>query len=234
MVENETQRKILSNCKFFKDGARYSDLKPSQLDNDLYNYHLQHLVEKKFLEKKDQLYYLTEKGKSISTNIDDQTKAISQNYKVSVYLCPVIDRQVLLHRRLKHPQYGYIGLTSGKIRYGENLLDTAEREFFEETGLKADFKIIGNLRQIRKNDQGEVIEDGVFYICYTDQVEGQLKVRGREGEYFWHDLNRVGELKKIFKPSLEIICREVEKLLKGKKDWNHHFVYELQPPVEDY
>lgn len=234
MIKSKIQREILSNCKFWQTGAKYSQIKPENLDNDLFNYHLQQLVKKGYLKKENTLYCFTEKGKSIVTNIDNRAKNASSNFKVSVYLCPILNNKVLLHKRLKHPQYGYVGLIAGKIQYGESILDTARREFTEETGLKAKFEIIGNLRQIRKNPKGSVIEDGVFYICFTDKIKGKFKEKGKEGEYFWAELNKVSEIDKIFKPSLEIILDEVKKRLSGKISWDIKFIYELEPEPEDY
>lgn len=236
MIENEIQKEILSTCSFIPLGAKYSELKPKkeQLEKDLYNYHLQHLVKQDYLEKKDNLYFLTQKGKSLVTNIDHVTKTLSTNYKVSVYLCPVINNQILLHRRLKHPQYGYAGFISGKIKYGDPIIDTAKREFKEETNLEGDFKIIGNMRQIRKNPLGEVIEDGIFYLCYCDKITGELLEKTKEGEYFWVDLDQVKSIEKIFKPSLEIGVSEIEKRLRGEISFESNFIYELQPEPEDY
>ena len=110
MIENELQRIILNKVKFIVVGARYSELKPVDVENDLFNYHLQQLVKNEYLEKKDEKYWLTPKGKSLVTNMDDVTKKIYGGYKVSVYMCPVVEGKVLLHRRLKQPQYGYVGL----------------------------------------------------------------------------------------------------------------------------
>jgi len=234
MIESSIQLEVLSNCKFWKSGARYSQLKSEGLDNDLFNYHLQQLVKKGFLSKQDKLYFLSERGKSIATNIDDESGSVSTNYKVSVYLCPVVNGKVLLYRRLKHPQYGYVGLVSGKMRYGERVLGAANRELLEETGLRGKFRIVGNLRQIRKNESGEVIEDGIFYVCFTDLIEGELCEKGKEGEYFWVALGQVPQIEKIFKPSLEIIMIEVEKRIAGEIPWEAQFIYELEPEPEDY
>jgi len=234
MIQNKTQYKILSNCKFWQNGAKYSQIRPNDIDNDLFNYHLQQLVKKDYLKKENTLYSLTEKGKSLITNVDDDIESTPPSFKVSIYACPVINNKVLLHRRLKHPQYGYVGLVAGKIKYGENVLSTAKREFLEETDLTADFKVIGNLRQIRKNEKGKVIEDGIFYVCFTAKVTGELRQRDKEGEYFWVELKEVNKIDKIFKPSLEIILDEVKKRISGKISWDSTFIYELKPEPEDY
>jgi len=100
--------------------------------------------------------------------------------------------------------------------------------------LTDNFKIIGNLHQIRRNIKGEVIEDGVFYICYTDQVLGTLIEHSIEGEYFWIELEKVKDLAKLFKPSVEAVIKEIQKRLSGKVDFSNQFIYEYLPEVEEY
>jgi len=237
MIQHEIQKAILSECSFYSSGATFSQLKPKDenLENDKFNYHLQYLVKNNYLIKKNNKYILTEFGKSVVTNIDHISKEISTNYKVGVYISIIKDNKILLYKRLKHPQYGYTGLISGKITYGETILDTAERELREETGLVAnDFKIIGAFRQIRKNLNNDVIEDGIFFVCYTDKFLGESVKNNREGEYFWAELDIVANIEKIFKPSLEIIIKEIQKRQKGEISWDTKFIYELQPEPEEY
>ena len=54
MINNDIQKTILSNCSFFPKGAKYSELKPkdTELENDMYNYHLQQLVKNGLLTKR--------------------------------------------------------------------------------------------------------------------------------------------------------------------------------------
>lgn len=234
MELNTVQNAILTQCKFWINGARYSKLRPEDIENDLFNYHLQELVKKKYLHKRKDLYFLTEKGKSLVTNIQEEEQQAARNYKVSTYICPVIDGKILLYKRLKHPQYGYTGFISEKMKYGENMKQAAQRGLKEETSLIADLKLIGNLRQIRKNKKGEVIEDGVFYIFFTEKVEGVLREHDKEGEYFWVDVNKVKDIPKLFRPSVEIVLKEITSRLKGNVSWDAKFIYEFEPEPEEY
>jgi len=224
----DEQRRILSKVRFFEAGARYSQLQIKEIENDLFNYHLQKLVKDGYLAKGSEVYRLTELGKSVVTNIDEEDNKAEENYKVSVYMCLVMERKVLLYRRKKHPQYGYVGLPSGKMKYGERIVDAAARELLEETGLRAEFKIVGNLRQIRKNSSGKVIEDGVFYVCFADGYRGQFGREGKEGEFFWAGLDEVAGMEKLFRPSVEVIVEEIKKGLKQQ------FIYEFEPEPEEY
>jgi len=228
-MENNLQKKILSLVSFFKNGAKYSELKPKEIDleDDLFNYHLQHLVKKGFLKKDDGIYTLTQTGKSFVTNVDEITLEKVSNYKVSIYLLVVKDKKVLLHRRLKHPQYGYVGLPAGKKAYGEKLEDAAKRELKEETDLFGDIEIVGNLHQIRRNREGDVIEDGVFYVCKVVNVEGTLREKFQDGENFWWDFDKIKDIKLRFKPSLDFI---IEKY----KNFEEGYIQEFEPPIEKY
>lgn len=228
------QKKILASCKFYNSGARYSNLKKTEMPNDKFNYHLQQLVQNEFLHKRNSKYYLSEKGKSLVTNLQEDSLTMKTNYKVSVYLVPIVDGQVLLYKRLKHPQYGYVGFISEKMKYGENMLQAGKRGFKEETTLDADFTLVGNLRQIRKNEQGTVIEDGIFYVLFTDGVLGELREKSVEGEYFWKPIVDVPKVKKLFRPSAEIILDEIRKRMADKTLGKQYFIYELEPAPENY
>ena len=61
-----------------------------------------------------------------------------------------------------------------------------------------------------------------------------MKERDKEGEYFWHEIDKITEIDKIFKPSLETICNEVKLQLNSKKSWDDKFIYEFEPEPEEY
>lgn len=235
MIESEIQRKILSSCTFFKDGAKYAELRILEIENDLYNYHLQKLVKDGYLEKSGTAYHITAKGKSFVTNVDELDLKIPPSYKVSVYLCPIMGNKILLTRRQKHPQFGYVGLVAEKKKYGELFTDTAKRALTEETGLHSEmFQFVGSLHQVRHDKAGNVIEDGVFYVFRTEDFAGQLVEKSLEGEYFWIDLDQISTLDKVFKPSLEVIAQEIIDRKSGAKNWEQKFFYEFEPEPEEY
>ena len=49
----------------------------------------------------------------------------------------------LAQQRLKQPFYGFWGRPTGKVGWGETILETAARELMEETGLTADLRVAG-------------------------------------------------------------------------------------------
>lgn len=228
------QKQILAKLKFYNSGARFSNLRINNIENDKFNYHLQKLIEEKYLTKRVSRYFLAPKGKSFVTNLQEDDIQMKTTYKLSVYIVPIVNGKVLLYKRLKHPQYGYVGYISEKMKFGENMVNAAIRGIKEETTLDANFSLVGNLRQIRKNSNGKVIEDGIFYIMYTDKVTGKLREKCEEGEYFWIDIDKISSIKKLFKPSVEIVSKEIQNRIKNNTLCKEYFIYELEPKPEKY
>ncbi|MCL2461954.1 MAG: NUDIX domain-containing protein [Defluviitaleaceae bacterium] len=91
---------------------------------------------------------------------------------------------ILMCRRRKDPYKGLINLIGGKIEPGEDGLDAAYREMYEESGAK------------RENVSLTHVMDFVYHFqeCYVEAYAGRLKeaveVKGDENELFWSDLER--------------------------------------------
>lgn len=105
-----------------------------------------------------------------------------QGYNLIVLYDPSCEH-ILMCRRRKEPYYGLYNLVGGKIEPGENHLEAAYRELFEETGVGKDCVDLVHLM------------DFTYYLqdCYVEVYAGRLKkevsVFGDENELFWSDLN---------------------------------------------
>ena len=105
-----------------------------------------------------------------------------QGYNV-ILLFNMDDNKLLMCMRKKEPYKGLSNLVGGKIEPGENGLDAAYRELFEETGVtKEDV----NLKHLM---------DFTYYLsnCYVEAYVGKLKsdieVFGDENDLYWSDLD---------------------------------------------
>ncbi|WP_211748559.1 NUDIX domain-containing protein [Paenibacillus sp. Marseille-Q4541] len=92
--------------------------------------------------------------------------------------------QLLMCKRVKNPYIGLSNFVGGKIETGENGMEAAYRELFEETSIsKEDI----NLHHVM---------DFTYYLqhCYVEVYAGQLKhdvmISGEENELYWSDLNQ--------------------------------------------
>lgn len=199
------QNHILSKLKNAKS-LRYSELQPEKGDkgfstkipNDLFNYHLQFLVKKGFLEKmkadkKGEGYKLSAAGIKYMADpfIPGEAPEITSLFKVNVIT--VVSRihegrlQVLNQVRTSQPSYGKIGIPGGVVRKGEFIEEAATRKLKVETGLDAQFRIVGMQRRIMYKG-GELFSDVYFPIAYADECYGEL-IDTEYGKNFWADID---------------------------------------------
>ena len=172
------QMQILNKLIFIPK-AKFGQLRDKQIPTDQFTYHLDKLLQLGLIVKTDGYYNLTELGKQFVGTIDTETAQQEKFGKRGVLLRTIRkngDRfEYLVYKRLKQPFYGYVGFHTGKIRFGEFPLDTAFREFKEETGLTmVDYEFVGVYHQIGKDKDGKIIRDIYLYTFNIYKYEGNL------------------------------------------------------------
>ncbi len=181
------QNLIISQLKNAKS-LRYSELQPKGVANDLFNYHLQHLVKKGFLEKNGEGYSLSEQGIKYVADPFPETGPITSLYKLNVIT--IVSRsvggkvEILNQFRMSNPSYGKVGVMGGVVYKGERAEDAARRKLKQETGLDADFTVLGCARRMRY-EQGELFSDVLFPIAYADSSSGELLAETTFGKNMW-------------------------------------------------
>ncbi len=156
------------------------------MSSDHFNFHLKKLTELKLVEKVSRgTYSLTPRGKEYANKLDTDNHTVERQPKTAVILA--IERvkdgkkEYLFQERLKQPYYGFWGFPTGKIRWGETITQTAERELMEETGLTADCRVAGVYHElVYQQETGEQLEDKIFFVVHCTKTKGNL-VREFEG-----------------------------------------------------
>lgn len=166
----------------FNPHATYSELMTQTgLSSDHFNFHLQSLVKQGYVAKNHKsAYTLTTIGKEHANQLDTENNTVERQPKSAILLTIVrqSDRglELLVQQRLKQPFYGFWGKPTGKIRWGETVIQTAQRELLEETGLTcANPSIISVYHKIdRDKDTNEILEDKIFFEALCLNPEGEL------------------------------------------------------------
>lgn len=201
-------------------GLRYSEAYPGEeIDDDLYNYHLQQLVKNGYLVKVEGKYNLTDEG--VRENLLFDSVGIKQDmFRLSVVLVVTRNnkKELLIHERLRQPYRGEVSTISGKVRNGETLAEAARRKLLEEAGLVANFEFYRSWRSIRRTKTGKLIEDTIYCVCVASEPTGKL-IEGNE-----FGKNRWGPYENIF-GYLEqnVATGEIEKkimreIMEGKRN----------------
>ncbi|MDO8582673.1 MAG: NUDIX hydrolase [bacterium] len=181
------QNHIIAKLKNAKT-LRYAEMQPEKVPNDLFNYHLQFLVKKGLVTKSDEGYALSEVGIKHVADPYPQNDAITSLFKINVIT--IVSRvtdgtlEILNQLRTSNPSYGKIGVMGGVVFKGERIEEAATRKLKQETGLDAQFRIVGCERRIMYKS-GELFSDVVFPIAYADFSAGELLPTTDFGHNMW-------------------------------------------------
>ena len=175
-VMHHIQREILRSLLLVPD-ARFKDLKPDGLESNIFMYHLKTLIKDGLVEKVQNGYALTYKGKQFV----DRSNLVSLKIRVQPKTITILAIQnkagkQLILERLHQPFINHKGFPSGKIHYGESLQDAALRELEEKAGFTDTTLVFrGNFVMRYFNDK-EVVNHIIGYVFSgtVDTVEPLL------------------------------------------------------------
>jgi 8-oxo-dGTP pyrophosphatase MutT (NUDIX family) len=181
--------------------------KTTGLTSDHATFHIRKLVEAGYVCKNDGgQYTLTVVGKEYANRMDTDQKIIEKQAKVAVVLV-IKDAQgrTLSQQRLKQPYYGFWGRPTGKIRWGETVLEAAARELMEETGLEADLEVKGMYHKMDfKRSDNEILEDKYFHIIIGTNPRGTLMETFEGGVNAWMSNEELVRQEKVFEDIADI------------------------------
>lgn len=201
---HDAQTKILRELLFMPEANFAALQKATGLESDHAKFHIKRLVELGYVKKDGKSYSLSVAGKEYANKLDTEAGVIERQPKVAVML--IVEREVdgekqyLLQERLKHPYYGYWGPPTGKVRWGESIVDCAARELTEETGLSGQFVYHGiNHERVIHEDTGEIVEDKIFHLMFCRESSGTLMENFEGGRNAWRSLAEMASETKKYK-----------------------------------
>ncbi len=136
MINHHIQKYILSVLAK-TDFARFRDMRPKNVDSNLYSYHLKLLMKQGMIAKTDDGYCLTAKGLAYVDRVNMEKFAVRLQPKIlTMILLKNKYNEILLTKRNKQPFINTWTLPSGKLHLDdERIAVAAERELFEKTNL---------------------------------------------------------------------------------------------------
>lgn len=189
----------------FHPSAGYAELqKPTGLTSDHFNFHMNRLLDLGLVEKISRgKYKLTSMGKEYANRLDTDNNTVERQPKVAVIIAHerINNGRVeyLFQERLKNPYFGFWGLPSGKVRWGETIPETALRESIEETGLTGDFKVAGVYHEhVRQEESNELLEDKIFFVVRCTNQKGKMTPDFEGGHNEWMTFEEANQKDKKF------------------------------------
>lgn len=161
----------------------------SGLTSDHANFHIKKLIEVGYVQhvpKTYGTYELTRPGKRYANSMDTDAIEIEKQPKLTVDLA--IEREdgkFIVQERRKQPYFGYHGFPTGKIRWGETMVQAGARELMEETGLTADLRVVGIYHKLDYDQHGELLEDKYMCLIHGTNPQGELVEETESHRNMW-------------------------------------------------
>jgi hypothetical protein len=188
---------------------RYNELKPKDLDGNVFTYHLKGLIVDNLVQKNETgEYSLTYAGRDYIVHRNEDS-ALSAH---SIFLI-VLKRQseYLLRCRDVQPLIGYTGFVHGEPEAGVDIIQTASKRLQDKTGIHdAGLAVVGSalIAQYRL-DELQSYSHAVIILGET-QSDIEIKSDGT-GHNFWASLDSVEKLL----PS----CEDIVAMVDSKQTW---------------
>lgn len=114
---------------------RNRDMRPPNIDSNLYQYHLMRLQKEGYVTKEDIYYKLSGRGLAYADGHSTTLrKTRSQPKLITVVFLHNQNDEVLLVPRIRQPFMGMLNLPSGKIHLNESVEEAGRREIAEKAG----------------------------------------------------------------------------------------------------
>lgn len=220
MIEHNVQRQILRLLGRYEH-ARFTDIKPPELENNAFQYHLRQLIAAKLVRKNtDGTYEITPEGKQ-EFIVSHLSKTELHEQAHAIFLCALQDDDKwLVARRKVQPEMGLTGFIHGEALIHEPLLMTAAQRFRDKTSLTASFTIKG-AGYIRIFKNGELSSFVHATLLYADSYSGTLETEYHTSSHAWMTLKALKKAPLI--PSMPLLLN----VLEGKAEPFFDVTYEL-------
>jgi ADP-ribose pyrophosphatase YjhB (NUDIX family) len=176
---------ILNPCR------RYADLKPTDVEGNLFMYHLRQLMQAEIVCKTPLgQYELSSAGKVYADRLSLKSLSPRQQPRiVTLIACSNQAGEWLLYQRLRQPLINTIGFPYGKIHVGETILQAAHRELKEKTGLTAELEHRGD-GYISIYQAEQLVSQVMFHFFLGTSPSGRLRST-KVGRPFWSAIEKV-------------------------------------------
>lgn len=164
-LDHHIQKHILSVLMLNKI-ARFRDMRPPNVDSNLYSYHLGVLLKKKIVEKVDDGYSLTKKGIVYVDRVSTATLDVRLQPKITtMFVIQNDEGELLLFKRYRQPFAGLWALPNGKVHLTDRTVEeSAKRELSEKLNLMDQrFRHAGEC-YIRTISDGEVVMSTLVHV----------------------------------------------------------------------
>ena len=210
MITHHLQKQILHHLVTVPC-AHFSELKPDDVEGNIFTYHLQQLIKQKYIVKQDDgTYCLTPDGKAVGINVKLSAREALQQAHSVLFMALKTKDGWLVRKRLAHPMFGKVGFVHGEPLATESITTTASKIFAAKTGLIVDFTVAGSgYVRLLKDEALESFTH--FTLLYAKSFAGSLAEKVEKhpnGQNYW--LKAIDTQDSDLIPGMEALCAKLE------------------------
>ncbi len=172
---------------------RYSELRPRDVEGNLFMYHLKGLLKEGLVEKTNNVYTLSVKGLQHAGLVSLETgKTRVQPKILTAVVCKNNAGEYLFVKWRRQPNIGQVSFPHGMMHFGKSVFDMANHELEEKAGLAAVLAYRGDV-YIRGKHGDEMDRHMLVHVFQaTDIIDKDKKqIRSEVSEPFWASLEDI-------------------------------------------
>lgn len=198
VLDHAPQRAILLRLIHAPE-MTFNELWAKEGASNKFAYHLHRLEEEELVHKNlNGRYCLTEEGRKLSAFVEGDTGNKAEFPTPTVIILAKQNGKYLCQKRLKEPFYGAWGFVSGKINFGYNLFECAQRNLLEESGLTANGWNLKAIEMVKTFEAGKLLHHHYLFYVETENPSGELKQRTHKAEHAWMTLEEYEQKANVF------------------------------------
>ncbi|MDR0955858.1 MAG: NUDIX hydrolase [Candidatus Nomurabacteria bacterium] len=176
-ITNYIQKHILSVLAVNKY-ARFRDMRPKNVDSNLYSYHLKLVIKSGLVEKTVNGYRLTSRGLFYADRASGESFDIYSQPKI-IIMCIIKNKagEILLSQRLKQPFITRWTLPNGKIKLDDGTIELAARRVLRDSAI-IDPKNLSHRGDIyvHTRDTSGAIVSAILAHIFAGRCDGTLPI----------------------------------------------------------
>lgn len=169
MVMHHIQRNILNKLAEYSS-LRYGELKPKELDGNVFGYHLKRLIADTYVNQDEEgAYRLAAKGRDFIVHRYEKSTHAAH----TIYLIVIKNGSSYLMRTRKvQPLLGWAGFIHGEPTPETDVISSAKERLLSKTGLSLELNIIGTalITQIM-DDELQSFSHAIILYGETDMID---------------------------------------------------------------
>lgn len=220
-IDHYIQRGILRTLSL-TDSLRFSALKPSGLESNLFMYHLKQLLRQGLVAKEAQGYTLTTRGLQYVARVR-RTNLDARIMPTLISLIVVQNEygEYAMHPRPAQPFLKYLTFPGGVLYFGEELQAHAKLQVEEKLGFPVALSLRGTASLRLRNEA--ILLTHAHAQIFFGTVAGRPLIRCKDPRITCRWVN-ISECKSPLLPDVPIILRHLQQN-------QHHFFADIQQTV---